>query len=199
MEHLNFAWFSALYAGANLHGIPLWLSVFAAKYLVIFVVIGLLGLWLWGPEKHRATLLLALAATAIAFVINWLFGIVWYHPRPFELGLGQNYLHHAPNSSFPSDHATALFTMCFVFFWRDGLKSLTGLLLLVSAFVVSWARIFLAAHFPFDILGAVLVALVSVVIVLLPATFIEKKVLPAVERVYRKVFAWFIKNEWVRN
>lgn len=38
---------------------------------------------------------------AFALLVNQLIGMVWYHPRPFEIGLGHTLLAHQPETSFP--------------------------------------------------------------------------------------------------
>lgn len=38
-------------------------------------------------------------------------GMVLYHQRQFVAGVGHTFLAHAPNSSFPIGHTTAIFTL----------------------------------------------------------------------------------------
>jgi hypothetical protein len=42
----------------------------------------------------------------LALSANQLLGLVWQHPRPFLIGLGQTFLVHAPDSSRPGDYIT---------------------------------------------------------------------------------------------
>ncbi|MDE2365202.1 MAG: phosphatase PAP2 family protein, partial [Hyphomicrobiales bacterium] len=76
------------------------------------------------------------------------------HPRPFMDGVSPNFLHHVADSSFPSDHATVLFALAFSL-WLTRLPATrwTGAILLAAALAVGWARVFLGAHYPLDILG----------------------------------------------
>lgn len=199
MESLNFSWFHAINAGENLQGYPLGLSIFLAKYLVYLVIMGLLGLWLWGDKKHRSTLVLALCAVIIAFFINWLIGHIWFHPRPFMLNIGNTYLHHAPNSSFPSDHFTGLCTIFLIFLWREHINNLTVLALMLTMLAVGWARIFVGVHFPFDMLGGFVVAGLSTGGVIYVFSYIEQSILPCIENIYRKVFALMIRKKWIND
>ncbi|ARG99033.1 undecaprenyl-diphosphatase [Legionella micdadei] len=194
MEQINLSWFTAINAGANLHGFALGLAVFAAKYLVYFVVLGLAILWLRGEPKHRNTLLLAFGGCLIALFINWVIGLIWYHPRPFVLGVGHTYLHHAPDSSFPSDHTTGLCAISFVFLWREKVRSAITLLLLVVALCTAWARIYVGLHYPFDILGSMAVALFSTLIMIYLAPLFEKHVMPIPEQIHRMLFQSHAKN-----
>lgn len=198
IEQYNLVLFNQMNAGANLTGYQLALSIFAAKYLVYLVVVGLIGLWLWGSGKQRSTLLFAFSATMLALIINWLIGLAWFHPRPFMLGMGHTYLHHAPDSSFPSDHAAALCAIALIFLWRQGF-GITTILLLLATLCVAWARIFVGVHFPFDMIGAFLVAIVSSVIIMGFAPLIERYLLPITENIYRKLFGKAIQLRWVKH
>ncbi|KTD24600.1 MULTISPECIES: undecaprenyl-diphosphatase [Legionella] len=188
MEQLNRDWFAAINAGADLHGYALGLAIFTAKYLTYLVVLGLAVLWLRGEAKHRNTLLLALSGCFIALVINWIIGLIWYHPRPFVLGIGHTYLNHAPDSSFPSDHTTALCVISFIFLWRETARSVIGLVLLAVALCTAWARIYVGVHYPFDILGSMIVALFSTILMTYLAPLLEKHVVPIPEQIHRCLF-----------
>lgn len=164
MEQINLTWFAAINAGANLHGFQLWLALFLAKYLVIVILLGLILLGLRGNAKTRYTLCLAFAACILALFFNWIISLAWYHPRPFVLGVGHTFLHHAPDSSFPSDHASALFALSFVFLGQA--QKLIGFLLLFATVCVVWARVYVGVHFPFDILASMIVSLLAALVVI---------------------------------
>ncbi len=104
------------------------------------------------------------------------------------LGLGQNFLAHAPESSFPSDHATVMFTLA-VALMLTSLRKLGVLILLLGA-LVGWARIYLGVHFPFDIAGSLLVSLISAWLApqLLSWRHLDERLLDVLERLYQRVF-----------
>ena len=87
--------------------------------------------------------------------------VVWA-PRPFVDGGAFNVLGHAPDSGFPSDHATLAFALAFGLLRRRP-PSLprAWLALLAVAVAVGWARVFLGAHHPVDIVGGAAVALAA--------------------------------------
>lgn len=199
MEHFNLIWFSKINAGANLHGFQLWLSIFAAKYLVFLIVLWLLGMWFWGSPKHRNTLILAFIASLVALAVNWGISLTWFHPRPFVLGIGHTYLMHAPDSSFPSDHFTALCAIFLIFLWQETIKSLTVLFLLFMTLCIAWARIYVGVHYPLDMLGGIVVAVLSAGAVIYLSTFIEQYLLPITENTYRRLFVKVIQKKWVNN
>ncbi|RMW99909.1 phosphatase PAP2 family protein [Legionella jordanis] len=198
MEHLNLIWYTKINAGINLHGYSLWISIFFAKYLVLLIVLWLLGLWFWGMGKHRHTLLLAFCSCFIALTLSWIISLLWYHPRPFMMGVGHTYMIHAPDSSFPSDHMTALCAISFIFLWKEPGSFIT-ISLIFMALVVGWARIYTGVHFPLDILGGIAVALLSSGIVMCLSSLIERHLFPAIQRIYRMLFAEIIRKQWVKN
>lgn len=87
---------------------PHWLigmGVIIANYAIWAAPVILVCLWLAGGDERREMALRACFVGFLALGINQLIGMVWYHPRPFAIGIGHAFLAHAPDSSFPSDHA----------------------------------------------------------------------------------------------
>lgn len=138
---------------------PEWLigmAMLIAGYVIWLIPLLLGAMWLWGNEEQRNLALRACIVAMLGLGANQLIGVVWQHPRPFMIGLGHTFLPHAPDSSFPSDHATVLASVA-VTLLSGGARYLGGLTLLAGA-LVAWARIFLGVHFPLDMFGAVIVA-----------------------------------------
>ena len=154
--------------------------------------------WLWGSPKDRGRLLFATIAAIFGLCINKLVGFLWYAPRPFVLGMGHTYLAHAPDSSFPSDHATFIWAVGLVLLLHAGLRVM-GIIFLLLAICVGWARVFLGIHFPFDILGGFITATFAVVLLSGGSNWINYRILPVVETVYRKLFAKAIANKLVQE
>lgn len=200
LENLNLLWFSLLNADAGLHGWRLELAVFAAKWLILLVPIGLAGLWMSGQTAQREAAVRALAATGFALMVNALIGLGWYHDRPFVIGVGHTFLQHAPDSSFPSDHGTIMFTVALVLAGcREPVARRFGRSLLPLAVVVAWSRVFLGVHWPMDMLGAVAV---SLCMLMLSRTQLADDVCPvlarAIEQLYRRILATPIARGWLR-
>lgn len=200
LENLNLLWFSLINADAGLHGWRLQLAVFAAKWLILLVPIGLAGLWMSGQAPQREAAVRALAATAVALAVNALIGLGWYHDRPFVAGVGHTFLHHAPDSSFPSDHGTIMFTVSLVLAaCADPVARRFGRSLLPLAVVVAWSRVFLGVHWPMDMLGAVAV---SLCMTWLSRSHLADDVCPmltnGIQQLYRRLLAAPISRGWLR-
>lgn len=199
-ENLNLLWFSLLNADAGLHGWRLELAVFAAQWLILLLPIGLVGLWVNGQAAQREAAVRALVAAVFALAVNAVIGLVWYHARPFALGVGHSFLPHAPDSSFPSDHGTVMFTVSLVLALSpEPVASRFGRSLLPLAVVVAWARIFLGVHWPMDMLGAVAVALgVALLFRSRLADGLCAVLTEVFALVYRRVLAVPIARGWLR-
>jgi undecaprenyl-diphosphatase len=200
LENLNVLWFSLVNADAGLHGWRLDLAVFAAKWLILLVPIGLVGLWVNGQAAQRETAVRALAATGFALAVNALIGLGWYHDRPFVAGVGHTFMQHVPDSSFPSDHGTIMFTVALVLaFSGEPVARRFGRSLLPLALVVAWARVFLGVHWPMDMAGALAVAWC---VALLFRSHLADDLCPvltrAIEGLYRRVLATPISRGWLR-
>jgi undecaprenyl-diphosphatase len=198
MENMNLYLFELWNAGPGLNGWPLYFAIAVAEYLIYVIPAGLAAGWLWGSPQSRSTILAATLVGFLALGINQLINLVWFHPRPFMMHVGHTYLAHAPDSSFPSDHVTLLWTVGLVFVIRQGMR-LYGAVVLFFALLVAWARVYLGVHFPLDMVGAILVATVSVVATRSLQWLPDRYLLPFLERLYRATFARAIAHRWVHG
>jgi undecaprenyl-diphosphatase len=200
LEHLNLLWFSLLNADAGLHGWRLELGIVAAKYLILLVPLGLAGLWIAGQPPQRESAVRALAATACALALNAAIGLLWHHARPFAAGIGHSFLHHVPDSSFPSDHATIMFTVALVLASaRDPAARRFGRTLLPLAVVVAWGRVFLGIHWPLDMIGALGVATAMTLLFRTAAMRgLCAALAEAMAMLYRRLLARPIARGWLR-
>ena len=198
MEDLNHALFLWLNAPEHPSTLLLAIATFFAEYAIwaLPVIIGFS--WLRGSEHTRKVLLEATASGLAGLLINQLIGLVWQHPRPFMIGLGHTLIPHAADSSFPSDHLTLLWAVAFSFLMHRSPR-LAGIALALLGLPVAWARIYLGVHFPLDMVGAALVAVLSAwlafreVCIYLPATY------SLALSVHRILFGKLIQIGWVRK
>ena len=124
--------------------------VACAKFLPVVFALALIGLWLtWKPINQRAAFLAGLSAL-VALGIGQLVGMAFPRPRPYLAHTVHLLIAPTADTSFPSDHATLGFAVA-VLVWRFNRRAGTALLLLVL--ILAFARIFVGAHYPTDVLG----------------------------------------------
>ena len=138
------------------------IMVGGAKFLPVVFALALVGLWLtWRARNQRAAFLAGISAL-VALGIGQLIGMAFPRPRPYLSHQVNLLIAPTADTSFPSDHATLGFAVA-VLVWRYNRRAGTALLLL--ALVLVFARVFVGAHYPSDVLGgAVLGTLTSIVI-----------------------------------
>lgn len=159
MEALNHHLFLFINATANT---PLWLidiAHFIARWLIYIILATFIFQFIRGDKETQQHIIALFMCALFAYLACFIIGKVYLHPRPFMVPIGKTYLLHNANASFPSGHATLIFSIGF-YLLLSGKKQMARLILLLGI-AISWARVFLGVHFPFDILGAIPVSLLS--------------------------------------
>ena len=161
------------------------LGIFADYFFGIFTNAGDFLMWLFVflitifLLKRKNTWPLLLLSLVISTIITQVFKyfIVPDEPRPWLAIKDHSTVHHAwfvqpfLVSSFPSGHTAAAFTFYFLFCllitknWWLYVGSL-------FAVTVAYSRVYLAQHFPFDLAGGIIVAIISVSI----SIFIQQQI-----------------------
>lgn len=184
MEQLNTQLFLWLNASGQSGPLQLWLTTFVAEWLIYGLPLLLVLLWVTGKRPARQAAVTATLSVLLALALGQLIGLLWPHPRPFMVGLGQTLLAHQPETSFPSDHATVFFTLGLSLLW-SGWRKLAAWVLLIGT-LVAWSRVYLGVHFPLDMLGALLLAIPCALVTprLLQYGQLGEKLLDRLERFY---------------
>lgn len=154
-----------------------------------------------GPQSQLVSQRQVVAKTTIALLFAMLaaatIGALLPHERPFVAGVGYTFLPHAPDSSFPSDHGTAIFTFALAFlFWH---RVWSGVLLMIVAAGIAWSRVYLGVHWPLDMVGGFLLGMVGCLFAQLVWNLFGDVIADKLSRLYRFLFAFAIRRGWVKS
>ncbi|NIY46139.1 undecaprenyl-diphosphate phosphatase [Cedecea colo] len=201
MEQLNQTLFLLINATPLSPEWAIRLAIFIAKDLINIVPLLIAILWLWGQRKQIAAQREMVIKTAMAIIISvslsWVVGHLFPHDRPFVDGIGYNFLHHAADDSYPSDHGTVIFTFALAFwFWH---RVWSGAVIFALACAIAWSRIYLGVHWPLDMLGGLLVGLCSCGIAQMLWNAWGAQIYRRLHQAHRFCFALFIRKGWVRD
>ncbi len=155
-EHL----FLAINASAHPDPVKATIAEVAAAWLIYAAAVLVAALWVWGRPSARGALLATVVAVSIALGVNQLLGLLWFEPRPFMIGLGHTLVFHVRDNSFPSDHATFLWSLGFGLIVTGAARG-WGVLVCLCGLLIAWARVYLGLHFPIDMATSFLVAIAA--------------------------------------
>ena len=139
--------------------------VFCAQQL-IYVVFAIAALWGLYALKQRELkpLTCFLASLAVSFVLALIISHLYIEHRPFVTYQLVQLIPHEANQAFPSDHTLAASAIAFGFMFFTRLKKL-GALLLAIAILIGFSRVFTGVHYPGDIAGAIVIALIGATLI----------------------------------
>ena len=196
MEHLNNTLFVLFNARQNASGMVVGSAIFLAEYLIWIVPAGLLISWFRCSASTRQALVAATVTGLAGLLINQIIGLAWYHPRPFEIGIGRTLIQHVQDSSFPSDHLTLIWSVAFSLLLHRHTR-FAGWTLALLGFPVAWARIYLGVHFPLDMAWSALVSLATNVIMLACESRCVPPLMHMLMPLHQRLLAPFIARGWV--
>lgn len=134
----------------------------------------LLLIWIKATRKYGVAALIAFLATgAVRLILRYAFE----RPRPSNYdfanpvtwpgGMAEplaKIFEIVPygNSSFPSGHTTTAFAIAFAIFWltRGTDRAKWGILLLIWASLVGFARVYIGVHYPADVIAGAALAMI---------------------------------------
>ena len=180
MQAVNISLFQWLGAGHAPDAHLLWLATPVAEG-TSWLCLALLAVAAWRQPAQRGYAMATLAAIGAAALAAHALAQALNLPRPFVAGLSPNYIAHGARGSLPSAHASVMFTLALVLCLRPALRTL-GLVVFAIALVTGWARIYVGAHFPFDVAAGLALAVVITALFWLLAIGMRRIVVPLIAR-----------------
>jgi undecaprenyl-diphosphatase len=130
------------------------------------MVVATIALWFFarpgGDRKWKLAAGSALAAAALAIVVDQVIYAIHDRARPYEAHRISHPWTNKTDPSFPSDHASASLAIAFAVLMFD---PIAGAVFLVAAVLIALGRILIGAHYPGDVLASLVIAAVSALVV----------------------------------
>ena len=149
--------------------------IFCASYLVYVVFAVVIGCIIYFVSKREWKALIYFMTTlAVTYVFLQLMALFNFDHRPFMDYHLTQLVAHASGKSFPSDHTTVTAGIAFGLLFFTRFKKI-GWIVLGTAALIGFARIFVGIHYPLDILGGLVTGLIGGLAVLGVKKLVEGK------------------------
>ncbi|MCO8083022.1 phosphatase PAP2 family protein [Acinetobacter lwoffii] len=170
-------------------------SLIAHDLVYLFLLIFAIA-WFRGSYEVKTGIIKAFIFTAITLLMSEVLSAVLNTPRPFVMDVGRTLIEHAPTGSFPSNHMSIFSGIAFAYYFspqRD-----LGRILIWTAWLVAWSRVYVGVHFPIDMLGAFLMAII-VNLAGLPLWWkYENQIINFILGIHYWVFSPLIRMGWIK-
>ena len=146
-------------------------NITLAEYTPYFFILILFYFWFKSTKNQpknknifKNIALFAGYSAILGIIINRIISSLYFHPRPFMENLGTLLIEHTAESSFPSDHTTFVLAIAFIFYFSRPTNKI-GQYLIILGIISGLSRVYTGLHFPADILGSLLIASISAIII----------------------------------
>ncbi len=165
----------------------------AGDYLVP-VMLSLVSIFLWFQETSenrsvevRKRVLISISTLLGACFIVMISNELFFRERPFNLPEAKLIFYAPTDSSFPSNSTAAMFGLSIPILKT---RMRVGMMMLLASMCLAICRVYVGVHFPGDVIGGVLVALLSFCITILLFKVIDKQLTDAL--------VLFEKSKWLK-
>ena len=170
-------------------------SLIAHDLVYLFLLIFAIA-WFRGSYEVKTGIIKAFIFTAITLLMSEVLSAILNTPRPFVMDVGRTLIEHASTGSFPSNHMSIFSGIAFAYYFspqRD-----LGRILIWTAWLVAWSRVYVGVHFPIDMLGAFLMAII-VNLAGLPLWWkYENQIINFILGIHYWLFSPLIRMGWIK-
>jgi len=170
MDYSLYQTINGLSGGSFSDGLFKALATDLPAVLVALVALTFLIPWSRLRQERRSGAVLATASAGLALLLNQPIAHLVDRARPYVSHPQTAHLliSRSPDPSFPSDHATGAFALAFGVWLYD--RTLGSVLLVIAA-VLAFARVYVGAHYPGDVVAGAVVGIgVATVLFVIPFT-----------------------------
>ena len=158
------------------------------------VMLSLVSIFLWFQETSenrsvevRKRVLISISTLLGACFIVMISNELFFRERPFNLPEAKLIFYAPTDSSFPSNSTAAMFGLSIPILKT---RMRVGMMMLLASMCLAICRVYVGVHFPGDVIGGVLVALLSFCITILLFKVIDKQLTDAL--------VLFEKSKWLK-
>lgn len=137
------------------------LMIFGARFIIYLTFLLMFILIFKGGGKERRVFILAIICLPIIVILIKAIHLFFFEPRPFVTYHFLPLIPYEQDASFPSRHISLMSAIAFAYWYFK--SQWTPIFLLLLAWVAV-SRVYVGVHFPIDILGGILVGIVSLII-----------------------------------
>lgn len=149
------------------------LMIFGAEYLIFVSFLFMLVLLFKGSLVDKKAAFITLIALGVAVILTKSIRLFYFEPRPFITYPIETLVELGRTASFPSTHTTTMAVLAFSYLFY---RSKFAIFFIIAAILVGISRIFVGVHYPLDIIGGILVGLISVLISLQLKKIVRSKI-----------------------
>lgn len=196
IEQLNLDAFYLLNAPDHASNLMVFFGCFVAHDLIYLLMLLFALAWFIGNIETKTSIVKATIFTAITLCISEVLSALLHTPRPFVMEVGHTLIQHDATGSFPSNHMSILSGIAFSYYFS--LKRDLGRVLIWVAIIVAWSRVYVGVHFPIDMVGAFLIALVVNLSGLALWWKYQNAIMRLILNMYNFLMKPFIQQGWIK-
>lgn len=157
----NFSLFFLIFGASNKNPILDFLMIFGAEYVIYLTFFMMFLFSIKGGVKEKKSLILTLICLPIGVIIVKIIHLFIFQQRPFVTYDFLPLISQGVDASFPSRHTLTMSLIAFPYVY---FKSKWASFLLTLMFWVGISRVYVGVHYPLDILGGILVGILTLII-----------------------------------